>query len=63
MKSTSHINGLKKLYVQPEIEHVVMDNEISLQLESAAPAPPGDPVSDSMVPGFVNQNPFKDFQS
>lgn len=63
MKSTSNPAGIKQAYTQPEIEHVVMDNEISLQLESAAPAPPGDPVSDSMVPGFVNQNPFKDFQS
>lgn len=60
MKSTSNINGVKKVYVQPEIEHVVMDNEISLQLASAPQAPPVDPEANSMTPSFVNQNPFKD---
>lgn len=60
MKSTSYINSVKKTYTQPEIEHVVMDNEISLQLQSGAQAPPTEPTSDSMTPGFVNQNPFKD---
>jgi len=56
MKSTSNINGVKKVYVQPEIEHVVMDNEISLQLAST---PPLDPESNLMNPSFINQDPFK----
>jgi len=50
----------KKVYTQPQVEYIVMDNEISLQLASGPQAPPVDPEADSMTPGFVNQNPFKD---
>ena len=58
MKSTSNTTGLKRHYSQPEIEHIVMDNEISLQLQSGAPAPPIEP-ADSGTPNFINQDPFK----
>lgn len=60
MKSISNNSASKKLYSHPMIENIVMDNEISLQLQSGAQAPPNDPTSDSMTPSFVNQNPFKD---
>jgi len=51
---------IKKVYNQPQVEHIVMDNEISLQLASTPSAPPVDPEANLMTPGFVNQNPFKD---
>jgi hypothetical protein len=50
----------KKVYNQPQVEHIVMDNEISLQLASATQAPPSDPEANLMTQDFVNQNPFKD---
>jgi hypothetical protein len=59
MNTTSKITK-KRVYTQPEVEYIVMDNEISLQLASAPLAPPNDPEANLMTPGFVNQNPFKD---
>jgi len=58
MKSTSNTFVAKKLYSQPMIEIIIIDNEISLQLQSGAPTPPIEPV-DSRTPNFINQDPFK----
>lgn len=43
----------KKIYKNPEIELVSLDNEISLALESNPPAGPGE------LTNFNQQSPFK----
>ncbi len=54
---TSNDNSLKKLYIQPEIELVKLDNEISLALESAPPEGPDE--VNNLAPNHFNNNPFK----
>ncbi len=46
-----------KLYVSPVIERVELDNEISLTLDSAPPAGPGEPTG--YFPEYYNQDPLK----
>ena len=46
---TSNDNILKKLYFQPKIELVKLDNEISLALESIPPGGPGE-VNNNLAP-------------
>jgi len=54
---TSNDNILKKLYFQPKIELVKLDNEISLALESIPPGGPGE-VNNNLAPVHFNNNPF-----
>jgi hypothetical protein len=52
-------NPTVKKYCKPTIEMVCLDNEISLQLASGIPAP-GDAYSpQSILPDFMQQDPFK----
>jgi len=44
----------KKAYIAPQIEQIILDNEISLALESSSP-PPGP----SETSNFNQQSPFK----
>lgn len=48
----------KKQYLAPIIEIVELDNEISLQLESAAP-PSGPDEGASLAPDYTKNDPFK----
>jgi hypothetical protein len=50
-------NKEKRLYATPLIEHVLLDNEISLILESDPPFGPDEPIS--FVPEYFNNDPFK----
>ena len=46
----------KNAYIQPEINRIILDNQISLVLQSA----PDDPESfTTLSPEFSNNNPFK----
>ena len=47
----------KKEYFAPKIVNVVLDNEISLALESEPPIGPGE--SQLLTPEFLKQDPFK----
>jgi hypothetical protein len=50
---------ISKKYSQPTIELVCLDNEISLQLASGIPSP-GDAYSpQTILPDFMQQDPFK----
>ncbi|HEY6914125.1 MAG TPA: hypothetical protein VI413_05565 [Paludibacter sp.] len=49
-------NTEKREYITPVILVVGLDNEISLQLESAPPVPGNEGIS--AVPEFFDQNPF-----
>jgi hypothetical protein len=52
-------NSRVKKYCKPTIEMVCLDNEISLQLASGIPAP-GDAYSpQTILPDFMQQDPFK----
>jgi hypothetical protein len=55
MKTTENTNP-KKTYRTPSITNVVIDNEISLQMDSSNPG--GDP-DESIQPAQFNLNPFK----
>jgi len=46
----------KRAYCSPQIEHIKLDNEISLVLSSLDA--PGDPES-SLAPEYFNNDPFK----
>jgi len=57
MKTTEKISE-KRLYLNPTIELIKLDKEISLQLESSSPPlGPGELVSSS--PEYLNNDPFK----
>jgi len=45
----------KKNYLNPQIEIVMLDNEISLALES----PPVGPDESYLSPEFIENNPFR----
>jgi len=52
-------NQTQKKYSQPTIELVCLDNEISLQLASGIQAP-GDAYSpQTILPDFMQQDPYK----
>ena len=53
MKST---DKPKRVYTAPVIEHVKLDNEISLILESS---PPTGPFETKNAPEYFNNDPFK----
>lgn len=51
---------LKKKYISPNLEQVVLDNEISLALQS--PVPPGGPGDEEIVNsgmGVFGNDPYK----
>lgn len=48
-------NGRKRIYVKPQIMRIILDNEISMVMQSA---PPGDP-GGSLQPEHFSINPFK----
>jgi hypothetical protein len=52
---TQHIE--KRNYNAPVIEKIKLDNEISLALESAPPAGPGEGLG--KAPEYFNNDPFK----
>ena len=51
----------KKVYQTPEIERIVLDNEISLALQSTENTPYNGPNegNNSMTPEYLNQDPFR----
>lgn len=55
--TTQNINTEKKFYSAPQIEKVVLDNEISLQLESAPTPNQGDEVMNRR-PEYMKSDPF-----
>jgi hypothetical protein len=48
---------VKRIYYSPVIQLIVLDNEISLALQSAPPDGPGEIVS--LAPEYINNNPYK----
>ena len=46
---------LKRIYLQPQIVCIELDNEISLALESA---PPAGPDETSLSPEYLKNDPF-----
>lgn len=44
-------------YIQPQIERIKLDNDISLQLDSEPPTGPGEPTT--LAPDYLNNDPFK----
>jgi len=50
-------NTAKKTYIGPQIEEIRLDHEISLALESAPPAAPGEVTG--QAPEYFNSDPFK----
>jgi hypothetical protein len=50
-------NENKKIYFQPQIEHINLDNEISLILESTPPEGPNESLNS--IPDYFNNDPFK----
>ena len=53
---TTH-NKNKQEYSAPLIELIKLDNEISLTLDSAPPAGPGEPTG--YAPEYFNNDPYK----
>jgi hypothetical protein len=47
----------KKIYIEPQIELVKLDNDISLALDSAPPEGPGENLS--KAPEYFSNDPFK----
>lgn len=47
---------IKKLYITPHIESILLDNEMSLALESAPPAGPDESLQSTQ---YNQYNPFK----
>lgn len=47
----------KNRYKSPTIERVILDNTISLVLESSPPAGPGEALNNA--PDYFNNDPFK----
>ncbi|NDP21285.1 MAG: hypothetical protein GZ091_09425 [Paludibacter sp.] len=48
----------KKIYSIPSIESIVLDNDISLQLQSAQPPSGPDESQNLKVPEYFNNSPF-----
>jgi hypothetical protein len=55
---TLNVNTRKRRYELPSINTIILDNSISLALESAPPAGPGEVLNCS--PTYINGTPFKD---
>jgi len=54
-KMNKNINSPKRMYVKPQIERIILDNEISMVMQSDAPGDPGG----SLQPEHFSINPFK----
>ena len=53
-------NNQKLAYSTPELRSIKLDNEISLQLQSATPPDgPGESGVGYLSPEFIQNNPFK----
>ncbi len=57
MKTSDNNGSNKRTYLTPEVACILLDNEISLQLQSATPPNSGDEVNNA--PNYINSNPFK----
>lgn len=55
---TQNSNTVKKDYSAPQIEKIQLDNEISLQLESA-PKPDSDDEVMNRTPEYFNTDPYR----
>lgn len=56
--TTKNIATEKKQYVQPEVDRITLDREISLQLESAQPS--GEPTAPEWSSNdYFNNDPYK----
>jgi hypothetical protein len=56
MKTTNKMTE-KKMYINPQIELIKLDSEISLALQSAPPAGPDEGLS--FAPEYFNNDPFR----
>jgi hypothetical protein len=56
MKTTERMT-VKRIYLNPTIELIKLDNEISLALESSPPAGPKE--ASLSTPEYFNNDPFK----
>lgn len=52
-------NKTKRIYLAPKLECVKLDNEISLQLQSAPPPGEGEGGAYYKAPEYFNNDPFK----
>ncbi len=58
MNMTKNITTEKKQYVQPVIERIELDNDISLQLQSLNPS--GEPTDEDWLSNeYFNNDPYK----
>ena len=48
----------KKKYIEPQIELIQLDSDISLTLDSTPPAGPGE-LGNSTTPEYLKNDPFK----
>ena len=51
------MSTIKKQYLIPNVERIVLDNEIALQLESTPPKAPGE--AHLQAPEYFKNDPFK----
>ena len=56
---TLNENIAKRRYELPTINTIMLDNSISLALESAPPAGPGEVLNSA--PTYINSTPFKEY--
>jgi len=49
----------KKNYLSPQIEIILLDNEISLSLDSLNVTPPDGPDEGYLSPEFIKNDPFR----
>ncbi len=57
MKTIDNNSSKKRTYSAPAIEYIMLDNDISLQLESPGKPDSGDEVYNT--PHYLNNDPFK----
>jgi hypothetical protein len=54
------VNANKLNYCEPQIKIIILDHEISLQLDSSPPAAPGEPgYVAKITPDYIINDPFK----
>ena len=58
----THIN--KKTYIEPRVELIKLDNEISLTLDSVTPPEgPGESGTGALAPEYFKNDPFKTYNA
>ena len=57
------LENKKRLYYKPEIVMIVLDNEISLALESGPPELPNEGMNGIVFPEHMKSNPFDNYQA